>query len=73
MLPLTRLALDNSRVVILLTLLLVIAGPLSFVTHPSREDPKITIRTALVSVNFPGMSPERVGGVITRKIEEKIR
>lgn len=70
---LSELALRNTTVVMLLVVLVMIAGPLSFTTHPSREDPKITIRTALVSAKFEGMSPRRVEDLITRKIEEKIR
>ncbi len=73
MLPFTRFSLDNSRLVLLLLLLVLLAGPISFLSHPSREDPKITIRTALVTATYPGMAPERVENLITRKIEEKIR
>lgn len=70
---LTAFALRNRTLILTFALLALIAGPLSFTTHPSREDPKITIRTALVSATFEGMSPERMENLITRKIEEKIR
>lgn len=70
---LTAFALNNRTLILTFTLLALIAGPLSFTTHPSREDPKITIRTALVSAKFDGMSPQRMENLITRKIEEKIR
>jgi len=53
---LTRFALANPMLVLALVLIAMIAGPLSFLTHPSREDPKITIRDARVQVNFPGRS-----------------
>ena len=55
----TRWALNNSMLVLILVLMIVAAGPVSFLSHPSREDPEITIRTALVSASFEGMSPSR--------------
>ena len=70
---LTRWAMNNSMLLLLLVVFVVLAGPASFITHPSREDPEITIRTALVTANFPGMAPERVEDLISRKLEEKIR
>ncbi len=66
-------ALSNRRLVLLAVIFIAIAGPLSFVSHPSREDPEITIRTAVVTASFDGMSPRRVEDLITRKLEEKIR
>ena len=70
---LSELAMNNKAVVLFFTLLVLVAGPLSFSTHPSREDPKISIRTAVVSARYQGMSPERMENLITKKIEEKIR
>ena len=73
MFQLTKLALENNRLIILFALIITLAGPLSFTSHPSREDPQITIRTAVVTARFAGMSPERVENLITRKLEEEIR
>jgi len=70
---LTRFALGNDRLVLVIALLIAVVGPLSFGSHPSREDPKITIRTAQVTAQFPGMAPQRIEDLITRKIEEKLR
>ncbi len=70
---LTRFALGNDRLVLVIALLIAIVGPLSYGSHPSREDPKITIRTAVVTAQFPGMAPNRIEDLITRKIEEKVR
>ena len=66
-------ALSNRTLVLLLVIFIAVAGPLSFVSHPSREDPEITIRTAVVTASFDGMSPSRVEDLITRKLEEKVR
>ena len=70
---LSELAMNNKAVVLFFTLLVLVAGPFSFSTHPSREDPKISIRTAVVSARYQGMSPERMENLITKKIEERIR
>ncbi len=70
---LSAFALNNKALCLFFTLLVLVAGPLSFQTHPSREDPEISIRTAVVTARFPGMSPVRVENLITRKLEEKLR
>ncbi len=70
---LTDFALRNRTLVMVLIAMIMIAGPFSFLTHPSREDPEIVIRTAIVTAKFDGVSPQRVEDLITRKIEEKIR
>ena len=56
----------------MLTLLL-LNGLFAYFTLPAKEDPTITIRTAVVSTRYEGMSPERVEQLITRKLEEEIR
>jgi len=73
MISLTRWALNNSMLVLIIVIIIVLAGPISFLSHPSREDPEITIRTALVTAEFQGMSPHRMEDLVTRKLEEKIR
>ncbi len=70
---LTDWAINNQKLVILVTALILVVGPVSFVSHPSREDPAITIRTAVVTAVSPGMAPRRVEDLITRKLEEEIR
>ncbi len=73
MISLTRWALNNSMLVLMIVIIIVLAGPINFLSHPSREDPEITIRTALVTASFQGMSPQRMEDLVTRKLEEKIR
>ena len=38
---LTRFALDNRMLMLAAVLICLVAGPLSFLTHPAREDPSI--------------------------------
>jgi multidrug efflux pump subunit AcrB len=70
---LTRIALSNPMLMLALVLMAMVAGPYSFLSHPSREDPAITIRTAAVTAQFPGMPADKVEQLITSVLEEKIR
>jgi multidrug efflux pump len=70
---LAKLALDNSRITIAMIALIVAIGVGNFLTYPSAEDPSITIRSASVTANYPGMSPERVEELITKPIEAAMR
>jgi multidrug efflux pump len=70
---LTHFALNNRTLMVAAVLICLFAGPISFLSHPSREDPSITIRNANVVAQFPGMSAQRVENLITRKLEEKVR
>jgi len=70
---LTRFGLEKSRMTILVMLALVVMGALVYSTLPKREDPAITIRSAIVSVRSPGLSPVRMEQVIVTTIERKLR
>ena len=48
-------------------------GALSYFTLPAREDPQITIREAVVTTNYPGLSAERMELLVTKTLEEAIR
>ena len=70
---LTGFSLNNSRLVMLVVALLTIAGLGMLANFPSKEDAVVTIRDAVVTTYYPGMSPRRVEDLITRKVEEYIR
>lgn len=70
---LTEIALRNRSLVLASVLVCLIWGPLSLMSHPSREDPAITIRSAQVVARFEGMSANRVENLITTRLEEKVR
>ncbi len=69
----TQFSLNNSRITVLALLAVIVTGVFAYFDYPKREDPSIVIREAVVTASFPGMSPERVENLITRKLEEKIR
>lgn len=70
---LTPFGIERSQFTILAMIGLVITGLLLYVGFPKREDPEITIRTALVTANFAGMTPERMEQLIADPVERKIR
>ena len=69
----TAFALNNSRTVVSVILMVVVGGAYSFKALPKLEDPFITIREALVTAQYPGMPVEQVERLLTRPIEEQIR
>ena len=70
---LTQIAFQYRKTVFLILTLLLINGVFAYFTLPAQEDPTITIREAIVATQFPGMAPERVEQLITKKLEEEIR
>ncbi|MBT4759433.1 MAG: efflux RND transporter permease subunit [Nitrosomonadales bacterium] len=69
----SELAFKYKKIFIFIVLSLMIYGGISYFTLPSQEDPTITNREAIVTTNYPGMSPQRIELLITKKLEENIR
>ncbi|WP_250462966.1 efflux RND transporter permease subunit [Microbulbifer litoralis] len=70
---LSQLSYRYRAVVILSLILAIIHGFFSYFSLPAREDPKITIREAVVITRFPGLPAEQVENNITKALEEHIR
>ena len=70
---LTRFGITRSRLTILVMIGLIVQGLLVYATMPKRENPAITIRNALVTVQFPGMSPDRMEDLIVVPVERAAR
>ena len=68
---LTALAIEKNRVTLTIVGLLVIAGSLAVQKLPKAQDPGFIVRTAVITTQFPGASPERVEQLVTDKIEKK--
>lgn len=63
-------AIKNGRFTLFALIALVATGIAIYFSHPSQEDPEVTIRTAVVTAYFPGMSAERIEQLIVKPIEE---
>jgi len=70
---LTAYAIQNNRVTLTIVALLVVAGSLAYQTLPKAQDPGFIVRTAVITTQFPGASPERVELLVTDKIEKIIQ
>ncbi len=70
---LTAFGINKSRLTILIMIGLIVQGLLVYAGIPKRENPAITIRNAIVSVQFAGMSPDRMEDLIVEPIEREAR
>lgn len=67
---LTKFALENTRVTMMVLIVILIMGLTSYSDLSRNSMPPFTIRIATVVTQFPGASPERVEQLITKQIEE---
>ena len=70
---LTRFGLEKSRLTMLVMIGLLLMGALTYLNLPKRENPAITVRTAIVAAQFPGMAPERIEDLIAVPLERAAR
>lgn len=70
---LSELALTHDRLMLAVVVGLMIFGAFSYYQLPAQEDPKISIREAVVTTNYPGMPADQVELLITKTIEEAVR
>jgi len=70
---LTGIAFRFDRIVYVLTVILILSGLSAYIELPKAQDPGFTIRTAMVTTQFPGASPERVELLVTDKIEKIVQ
>ena len=69
----TRFAVVNNRFTLFLALVLALFGISAYFNLPKAQDPGFIIRTAVITTQFPGASPERVELLVTDKIEQVIQ
>jgi multidrug efflux pump subunit AcrB len=70
---LTRFGLNKGRFTVLVMIGLLLQGLITYSGLPKRENPAITMRTVVVTAQFPGMSPERMEDLIVVPIERAAR
>jgi len=66
----TKFALENTRVTMMILIVILIMGLTSYSNLSRDSMPPFTIRIATIVTQFPGASPERVEQLITKQIEE---
>jgi len=69
---LPKLAIENHQFTIIMILLLVLSGIVSFITMPRSEDPQVAKSGASVVVIYPGANPADLEQLIIDPVEEVI-
>ena len=70
---LTRLAIENSRVMVLLVLIITLYGVIVYLNYASSEDPTIQIRIVKVNAQAPALNPTQMENLVSRPLEEALR
>ncbi len=66
-------AVHNTRVVIALILVVLVAGVAAFISIPKEADPDIPIPILFVQVSYPGISPEDSERLLVKPLETSLR
>jgi multidrug efflux pump len=66
-------AVNNTRVVIAIILVVLIAGLLAFLNIPKEADPDIPIPVIVVQATYPGISPEDSERLLVKPLETSLR
>jgi RND family efflux transporter MFP subunit len=70
---LRHFAITNARFTWLIVAVVCLAGTSVYFTQPRQEDPEVTLRSAQVVTQVPGLSPERIEQLVTRPIEDAVK
>lgn len=69
---LSSFSINNRISVLVLILLVAVLGVVSYVTIPKESFPNITVPNIFVVTVYPGVSPEDMESLITRKLEDEL-
>ena len=70
---LQRTAIDNATVTWFTAFLVLVGGVAAFFSLGQLEDPAFSIKTAIVSTNYPGATPEEVELEVTEALELELQ
>ncbi|MCH2449955.1 MAG: efflux RND transporter permease subunit [Gracilimonas sp.] len=69
---LSSFSIDNRISVLVLVMLIAVMGIVSYVTIPKESFPNITVPNIFVVTIYPGVSPEDMESLVTRKLEDEL-
>lgn len=69
----SKWALENSKLINFLVVILVVGGLLAYGSMPKLEDPAIKVKQAMVVTTYPGASAHQVELEVTDQLEKSIR
>lgn len=73
MFNLAKLAIEKKQATYFMVIILIVAGCFSFLNLGRLEDPEFTVKTAIVTTQYPGASAEQVELEVTDRLEKKIQ
>lgn len=65
-------SINNSTAVLVMMFMIVVLGLSTYLSIPKEAEPDITIPNIIVITTYPGVSPEDMESLVTRKIEENL-
>ncbi|MGK7369181.1 MAG: efflux RND transporter permease subunit, partial [Candidatus Halalkalibacterium sp. M3_1C_030] len=69
---LSSFSIDNRISVLVIIVLVAIFGVQSYINIPKESSPDITIPNIMVITTYPGVSPEDMESLVTRKLEDEL-
>ncbi len=66
-------AIDNKTSIYVMTIIITIAGLISYINIPKEQFPDIVIPTIYVSTIYPGTSPADMENLVTKKLEKRLK
>ena len=71
--PITNWSIKNRTAVFVMTILVTIAGVMTYNSIPKERFPDVVLPTIFVSTIYPGASPADIENTVTKPLEKKIK
>lgn len=70
---LTSWSIDNRSTIFVLTILITLAGLMSYLSIPKEQFPDVTVPQIFVTTIYPGASPSDMEQLVTKPIEKQLK
>ncbi len=70
---LTSWSIDNRSTILIITILITLAGILSYIAIPKEQFPDVTVPQIFVTTIYPGASPSDMEQLVTKPIEKQVK
>jgi multidrug efflux pump subunit AcrB len=70
--PLSSFAIDHPTSVIVMTIILIVAGLVSYITVPKESMPEFVVPNVIVNTIYPGVAPGDMETLITQPLEDEL-
>src|SRR5690606_27196194 len=70
---LTSWAIDNRTSIMIITILITLAGLMSYISIPKEQFPDVTVPQIFVTTIYPGASPSDMEQLVTKPIEKQLK